>query len=194
MSRSLCLAGMMGSGKSTVGRVVADRLGRRFVDSDREIERWTGTSVADLFRVRGEAAFRDLEHEVVAELARFPDLVIALGGGALLRDDTVAALGLTGAIVLLDAPLDVLARRVARRPADRPLLAEALTSTGDVDHAALLERLSGLRDERDARYRDVADGVVDAGGPTAEVADRVVLWAVEAGDVLTPSEHEQVAA
>jgi shikimate kinase len=113
MSRSICLSGMMGAGKTTVAEVLGRRLGRSVVDTDREIERWTGRSVAEIFAEGGEAAFRDLERQVVVEVARVPDLVVALGGGTVLRDDTVADLLLSGVIVHLDVPVDVLAERLA---------------------------------------------------------------------------------
>lgn len=187
MSRNLCLAGMMGAGKTSVGRVVAERLGRRLVDTDAELARWTGRPVGELLTTEGERAFRDLEHQVVAELARVSDLVIALGGGVLLRADNAEALRTTGAVVLLDAPPPVLAARLADEAAERPLLAGA---RGD----ALASRLAALADERADSYRTGSHARVDATGTPEEVADRVIAWAVDALDVLTPSEHEQVAA
>lgn len=187
MSRNLCLAGMMGSGKTTVGRLVAERLGRRFVDTDAELARWTGRDPGELLVAEGEERFRELEHRVVTELGGHIDLVVALGGGALLRDDNADALALTGAIVLLDAPAVVLAERVARDGTLRPLLGEAAAGP------ALVERLAAIGGERDARYRAIADGVVDASGTPEDVTEAVIEWAVAALDVLTPSEHEQVA-
>jgi shikimate kinase len=187
MSRNLCLAGMMGSGKTTVGRLVAERLGRRFVDTDAELARWTGRDPGSLLVEEGEERFRDLEQRVVAELSGHIDLVIALGGGALLRDDNARALALTSATVLLDAPPEVLAERVGRDGTLRPLLGDA--AAGE----ALVERLRVIADDRDERYRAIADGVVDASGTPDEVTTAVVDWAVAALDVLTPSEHEQVA-
>lgn len=186
MSRNLCLAGMMGSGKTTVGRLVAERLGRRFVDTDAELARWTGRDPGALLTEEGEERFRELEHRVVTELAAHIDLVVALGGGALLRDDNAEALSLTGAIVLLDASPEVLAERVERDGTLRPLLGDAAAGP------ALVERLAAIANARDARYRAIADGVVDAAGAPDEVAESVVAWASAARDVLTPSEHEQV--
>ncbi|MEY3019937.1 MAG: hypothetical protein RLZZ272_921 [Actinomycetota bacterium] len=187
MSRNLCLAGMMGSGKTTVGRLVAERLGRRFVDTDAELARWTGRDPGALLVEEGEERFRELEHRVVAELAGHTDLVVALGGGALLREDNAEALSLTGAIVLLDAPAAVLARRVAADGTLRPLLGDAASGP------ALVERLGAIAEQRDARYRGIAEGVVDASDTPEAVSTAVVAWAVAALDVLTPSEHEQVA-
>jgi len=186
MSRSICLSGMMGAGKTTVAEVLGRRLGRSVVDTDHEIERWTGRSVPELFAEHGELAFRDLERKVVVEIARMPDLVVALGGGTVLRDDTVADLLLSGVIVHLDVSVDELARRLAPVREGRPLLAPG------PDAAPLHEVVEELLAARRSRYAEVADLMVDASGAPEEVAERIIAWALEAGDVLTPSEHEQV--
>jgi shikimate kinase len=185
VSRSICLSGMMGAGKTTVAAVLGRRLGRSVVDTDREIERWTGRTVAELFAEGGEAVFRDLERRVVVEVARMPDLVIALGGGTVLRDDTVADLLLSGVIVHLEVPAEELARRLAPVRAGRPLLAGA---AGEPLH----EVVEGILAARRRRYAEVSDLVVDGAQSAEEVADEVLAWALESGDVLTPSEHEQV--
>jgi len=185
MSRSICLSGMMGAGKTTVAEVLGRRLGRAVVDTDREIERWTGRSVPEIFAEGGEAAFRDLERRVVVEVARVPDLVIALGGGTVLRDDTVADLLLSGVIVHLDVAPEVLAERLAPARASRPMLRGA-------EGQPLHEVVEGILAARRTRYAEVSDLVVDGDRPAEEVADDVLAWALEAGDVLTPSEHEQV--
>ncbi len=185
MSRNLCLAGMMGAGKTTVAQILGQRLGRRVVDSDHEIERWTGQTVAALFASVGEAGFRDLERTVVAELARPADLVISLGGGTIISDENVAALRLTGVIVHLDAPVEILARRLEAAGDSRPLL----NGVGDL---AVEARLRALSEERAARYGQVCDVVVDAVASPDEVASEILAWAMAQGDILTPSEHEQV--
>jgi shikimate kinase len=181
MSRNLCLSGMMGSGKTTVSTLLADRLGRRMADTDEEIRRWTERSIPELFEDHGEAGFRDLEHQVIEELATYHDLVVALGGGAVLRDDNVTSLLLTGVIIHLDAPAEVLVERM-RGDSDRPLLA-----AGDLE-----ERVRSTLAARSERYLEVADLVVDAARPPAEVVEDILVWARTTGDVLTPSEHEQV--
>ena len=180
MSRNVCLVGMMGVGKTTVAAIVGDRLGRRVADTDEEIRNWTRSSIPELFEARGEAGFRELERQVVEELATFHDLVVSLGGGAVLRDDTVASLLLSGVIIHLDVPPDELVRRLAGGD-DRPLLAGNLKEQVYATHAA-----------RDARYRAVADITIDASVPAADVAEAVIAWSLAQGDVLTPSEHEQV--
>jgi shikimate kinase len=182
VSRNLVLYGMMGVGKTTVGRAVADRLGRRFADTDEELVRWTGRSIPELFAAHGEPGFRDLERQVVEELATFSDLVVALGGGAVLRDDNVASLLLTGVLVELHTTPDVLLDRLATEADGRPLLVgEDLES-----------RLRATLAQREDRYADVADVRIDAGREPARVVEDVLAFALEAGDVLTPSEHEQV--
>jgi len=173
---------MMGAGKTTVGRLLADMLGRRCIDTDDEIVRHTGLAIPELFATRGELGFRAVEAEVVAGLSRFDDLVLALGGGAVLSDDNVANLLLTGVIVHLDVPADVLVTRLHDEADGRPLLAD-----GDLDTT-----LAVLHAARHARYDEVADLVVDATPEPAQVARAVLDWAMRARDVLTPSEHEQV--
>lgn len=180
MSATISLFGMMGVGKSTVGRELARRLGRRLVDTDAEVRRWTNRSIPDIFSQEGEDAFRRYEATVVRELATVPDLVLSLGGGTVLSDDNVADLTLTGALVLLDADLPTLVRRVGRGRG-RPLL-------GRDPEAAL----RALMDERSPRYHEVADVVVDANGQVADVVDRVVVWLLDNRDLLTPSELEAV--
>lgn len=186
MSRSICLSGMVGAGKSTVAAVLGRRLGRSVVDTDHEIERWTGRSVTELFADQGEIAFRDLERTVIVEIARMPDLVVSLGGGTVLRDDTVADVLLSGIIVHLDVPVSVLVERLEPVRAGRPLLAPGPDA---IPLHAVVERLLVVRH---ARYLAVADLVVEASGTPEEVAEHIIAWAMEAGDVLTPSEHEQV--
>jgi shikimate kinase len=183
ISRSIALTGMMGAGKTTVGRRLAEVLGRPVVDTDDELRRWTGRSIPELFAQHGEAGFRRLERQVVAELAKVPDLVIALGGGVVLDDDNVASLLLTSVIVHLDVPVAELEARLRASggSADRPLLVGDLAATLRATQAA-----------RDGRYRDVADLTVDASGPIDDIVTAICAWAMEQGDVLTPSEHEQV--
>jgi shikimate kinase len=183
MSRNIALLGMMGAGKSTVARELADRLGRTFVDTDDEIRRWTGRSIPELFAAHGEAGFRDLERQVIEELAKLHDLVIALGGGAVLRDDNVSSLLLTGVLVELRTTPEVLIQRLIGEHDTRPLL-------GSPDELAA--RVRSVHAERADRYADVADLTVDAGKTPDGVVHDILEWAMTQGDVLTPSEHEQV--
>jgi shikimate kinase len=183
MSRNLALLGMMGAGKTTVARELGDRLGRRVVDTDDEIRRWTGRSIPELFADHGEAGFRDLERQVIEELSRFHDLVIALGGGAVLRDDNVASLLLTGVLVELRATPEVLIERLIGESDDRPLLGSP---------EELAARVRAVHAERADRYAEVADLTVDAERTPDLIVHDILEWAMAQGDVLTPSEHEQV--
>lgn len=118
--KNIVLIGFMGTGKSAAGRRLARLLGRTFVDTDREAEQRAGMSIPDIFALCGESVFRDLEAEVVAYLCRRHDLVIATGGGTMLRAESAAALR-QGIIVALLASPEVIHDRTRRRP--RPLLA-----------------------------------------------------------------------
>jgi shikimate kinase len=180
MSRNICLVGMMGAGKSTVATMLGQRLGRRVGDTDDEIRGWTQRSIPELFAAHGEEGFRELERQVIEELSTFHDLVLSLGGGAVLRDDNVASLLLSSVIVHLDVPPDVLIGRLEGDD-DRPLLAGDLAAQVRTTHAA-----------RHERYLEVADLTLDADRDPQAIVEDVISWALGQGDVLTPSEHEQV--
>jgi shikimate kinase len=120
-SRSLVLVGMMGAGKSSIGRRLAARLDLQFVDADAEIEKAAGMSIPDIFATRGEAEFRAGEARVIARLLDGAPQVLATGGGAYMNADTRAAIAARGVSIWLKAELDVLMRRIKRRQ-DRPLL------------------------------------------------------------------------
>jgi shikimate kinase len=141
---------MMGSGKTTVGRMLAKRLGRRFVDSDHEIEARTGVRVPVIFEIEGEDGFRRREIEVVRSLADERGLIVATGGGVVLRAENRACLKDHGLVVYLDVPPKVLYERT-RHDRNRPLL----------QVADPLARLETLHTERDPLYREVADVVID---------------------------------
>lgn len=169
MTGHLLLVGMMGSGKTTVGRMLADRLGRPFFDSDDEVEQATGHSVAEIFATDGEAAFRIEERRALeAAVASPAPAVVAVAGGAVLDPHNRAVIEGAGTVVWLRADPATLARRVGDG-AGRPLL-------GD-DPPAALRRLAA---ERTPLYAQVADVVVDVDGPghrdvgAAAVADAVL--------------------
>ena len=119
--RSIVLVGLMGAGKSTVGRRLATRLGLPFRDADHEIETAAGMSIPDIFSVYGEPTFRDGERRVIARLLHEGPLVLATGGGAYMNEETRERIREAGISVWLRADLDVLMRRVRKR-ANRPLL------------------------------------------------------------------------
>ncbi|MEW6580107.1 MAG: shikimate kinase [Chloroflexota bacterium] len=161
---NLVLAGFMGTGKSMVGRLVAERLGLAFVDTDAEIERRAGRSIAQIFAQDGEAAFRRLEAQVCQEVAAGRGQVIAVGGGALLDDSTRQAFERTGLIVCLTCSLDEILRRVGDDPA-RPLFS--------TDR----ERLTALYAARAAHYAALPHTVDTTARTPAAVAGEVIrLW------------------
>jgi shikimate kinase len=120
--RSIVMVGMMGVGKSSIGRRLAARLGVPFVDADAEIEKAAGMSIADIFARHGEAYFRSGEARVIARLLDGGPQVLASGGGAVMNADTRAAIKARGISVWLRADIDVLLRRVAKRKNERPML------------------------------------------------------------------------
>ena len=160
---SIVLVGLMGAGKSAIGRRLASRLGMPFVDADEEIERAAGCSISDIFEIHGEAAFRDGERRVIARLLTRPPHVLATGGGAFMDPETRAAIRACGVSVWLRAELDLLVSRVSRRN-NRPLLAGG-------DPRAVLER---LMDERHPIYAE-ADVVVESrDGPHEQTVEAML--------------------
>lgn len=147
---NLFLIGPMGAGKTTVGRELARRLHLGFHDSDHEIERRTGASIPLIFELEGEAGFRIREKNMIAELVRHANVVLATGGGAILDPANRAALALHGTVVYLHAPVDHLLKRIGR-DTHRPLMQ---TENPRV-------RLEQLLQERDPLYREIADIVVE---------------------------------
>lgn len=121
LTRTVTLVGMMGAGKSTIGRKLAQRLGAPFIDADTEIERAAGCSIPDIFKTYGEVAFRDGERRVIARLLKDPPHVLAMGGGAFIDPETRAATKAHAVSIWLDTDIETLYRRVARR-SNRPML------------------------------------------------------------------------
>jgi shikimate kinase len=136
--RSVVLVGMMGAGKSSIGRRAALRLGLPFVDADTEIEKAAGMTITDIFATRGEAEFRAGEARVILRLLDGGPQVLATGGGAFTNADTRAAIGAKGISIWLKAEFDVLMKRIRRRH-DRPLLKTE-------DPGAMLRKLLEQRD------------------------------------------------
>jgi shikimate kinase len=137
--RSVVLIGMMGVGKSSIGRRLAARLGIPFVDADAEIEQAAGMSISDIFARHGEADFRSGEARVIARLLDGGPQVLATGGGAFMNEATRAAIKSKGVSIWLSAEFDVLMRRIAKRKNERPMLQTA-------DPAETLRQLIALRE------------------------------------------------
>jgi shikimate kinase len=162
--RSIVLVGLMGAGKSCIGKRLAQHFGLPFVDADREIETAAGCSISDIFEVHGEQAFRDGERRVIARLLGNPRHVMATGGGAFMDPQTRRLIKDKAISIWLRAELDQLLKRVARRN-DRPLLK-------NVDQRTKLSELMAVRYPVYAE----ADLVVDsADGPPEMTLDRVLL-------------------
>jgi shikimate kinase len=162
LSKPIVLVGLMGAGKSTVGRRLARDLGLSFVDSDDEIAEAAGCSISDIFEIYGETLFRDLEKRVLLRLMTGEPLVIATGGGAFIQPEIRAAILAQAQSIWLRADLDVLIERVSRRNT-RPLL-----QTGD--KRAILTRLI---EERHPVYA-LADITIDSGdGAHEKIAQQI---------------------
>ncbi|MGF6758455.1 shikimate kinase [Paraburkholderia sp. GAS42] len=164
--------GLMGAGKTTVGRAVARRLDRPFFDSDHEIEARTGARIATIFELEGEAGFRDREAHTIAELSGRDNIVLATGGGAVLRPENRELLSSRGLVVYLRAnPHDLWLR--TRRDKNRPLL-----QTEDPKG-----RLEALYAVRDPLYRECADFVIETGRPSVNGLVNMVLMQLEMAGV-----------
>lgn len=149
-TRPLVLVGPMGAGKSTVGRGIAQRLGRLFIDLDARIEAHAQASIAEIFERDGEPAFRALERDLLAQCLQAPASVIATGGGAVLDAESRRRLREHAQVVHLHASVDAQLRRLEGDTA-RPLLARG-------DRRAVLQALAA---QRDALYREVATLAID---------------------------------
>ncbi len=160
----IVLAGFMGTGKTAVGRRLAARRGMEFLDLDAWIEDRSGMSVAEVFARRGEAAFRSLEKSAVREACEREDVVIAAGGGAVVDDENRAALVRAGRVFCLEARPEVVARRVERRAAERPMLA------GDGD---LVDRIRVLQAQRETAYARIPDRIDTSDLAIEEVVDSI---------------------
>jgi shikimate kinase len=161
--RSIVLVGLMGAGKSTVGRRLAERLELPFVDADLEIERAAGKTIPEIFADHGEAYFRDGERRVISRLIDHGPQVLATGGGAFMNADTRTDIGAKGISVWLKADFDVLMRRIRRRH-DRPLLKTE-------DPGATLRR---LMEQRYPVY-ELADITVQSReGPHDKIVDEIM--------------------
>jgi shikimate kinase len=158
------LVGMMGVGKSTIGARLAARLGRAFLDTDQEVERVAGRTVAEIFETEGEASFRALEVEAV-RVATEHAAVVALGGGAVAVPGAMERLLESGEVVYLMADPEELIDRIGD-PASRPLLA-------GLDRGAQIGKLRTLLAER-SRFYQQARIHIDARGTAEEVVDRIV--------------------
>ena len=154
--KNIVLIGMPSSGKSTVGKILTERLSRRFLDTDAMICEETGRIISDIFEKDGEAVFRDFESEAVKKASAMSASVIATGGGAVLRRENVDALRQNGVIYFLDRPLDLL-----MPTADRPT-------------ASSKEAIQKRYEERYSIYCESADKTIDSSKSPSSVADDII--------------------
>jgi len=174
--QNIALVGLPGGGKSTVGRQLAKRLKRTFVDSDTVIEQRIGCSIRSFFEREGEAAFRDIESAVIADHCGANGTVLATGGGAVLRDINRKNLHAGCQVIYLRSTPDELFRRL-RHDTQRPLL-----QVKDP-----LGRLRDMYGERDPLYREVAHFVVDTGRPSVPSLVNMLLMQLELAGVIDPA-------
>ena len=169
----LALVGLPGSGKSTVGRQLARRLGVGFTDSDHVIEQRIGCSIREFFEREGEDAFRDLEQGVIDELMRSSEGVLATGGGAVLRQANRDRLRSAGHVIYLHSTPEEVFRRL-RHDSSRPLL--------QVDDP--MERLRTLFEQRDPLYRQTAHFVIETGRPSVATLVNMIAMQLELAGVI----------
>lgn len=155
---NIFLVGLMGAGKTSVGRMLAKRMNKDFYDADAEIERSTGVKISVIFDIEGEAGFRGREEKMIEKLTALRNIVLATGGGAVLSPANRARLRAAGRIIYLRATPEDLWRRT-RRDRNRPLL-----QTGNP-----LTRLRELHAQRDPLYHEIADLIVDTGSQNVSV-------------------------
>lgn len=161
---NIILTGFMGAGKSTVGMRLAERLKMEFVDLDREIEKVTGMSVSQIFKRYGEIRFRSEENLMVEKLAKRDGLVIATGGGTILREENMQILRNNGIIILLEASPEDIFARVSRKRGTRPLLRKNLT----------IENIEAMLADRDPFYQQ-ADHRINTSGKDLDTIVKEIM-------------------
>ncbi len=165
---NIFLVGLMGSGKTTIGRALARRLGLRFVDADHEIEARTGASIPLIFEIEGEASFRQREADVIRDLTAQQGIVLATGGGAVLNPQSRRYLHERGTVIYLRASVTSLLQRTSH-DRNRPLLQTA-------DPKATIEALAR---ERGPLYQEVAHITIETGRPNVQSIVQTILSQLE---------------
>jgi shikimate kinase len=160
---NIFLVGLMGAGKTSVGRMLARRMNKDFLDADSEVEKITGVKIPVIFEIEGESGFRAREEKMIEQLTAMNGIVLATGGGAVISPANRALLKSRGRVIYLRAAPEDLWKRT-RRDRNRPLL-----QTADP-----LGKLRGLHEQRDPLYREVADLIVDTGSQSvAHLTSRI---------------------
>lgn len=159
----------MGAGKTTVGRALARKLNKRFIDSDHEIEARTGASIPLIFEIEGEASFRQREAEVIRDLTSQEDIVLATGGGAILKPENRECLKTRGTVIYLRASVNSILQRTSNDK-NRPLLQTPNPRA----------RIEQMAREREPLYLEVADFVIETGRPNIQSLVQTILAQLEA--------------
>lgn len=163
MQNSIILVGLMGAGKSTIGRQLARKLNLTFYDSDKVIEERTGVSIPTIFELEGEAGFREREEQAIAELSVMPNILLATGGGSILRETNREHIKAGGTVIYLKAAADQLFQRI-KHDRNRPLMQTENP----------LQTLRNLLKTREPLYLEVADIVVPTGKQKVNVILREI--------------------
>jgi shikimate kinase len=164
MGKNIILVGFMGTGKSTVGWRLAQKLHMDFIDMDKEIERITGLTVSDLFRRHGEVRFRSEERVLAAKLAQQENMVISTGGGVVLQEENIKALGGSGTMVRLEASPEEILGRVNRKKGIRPLLKKDISA----------EEIADILNKREPLYACADFRVKTSGKDVEQVVNEIV--------------------
>ncbi|WP_302172629.1 shikimate kinase [uncultured Hydrogenophaga sp.] len=170
--RTVALVGLPGSGKSTIGRQLARRLGLPFFDSDHVIEQRIGCAIGEFFREQGEDRFRDIESEVISLLAGGEPKVLSTGGGSVLRESNRRALHENTLVVYLRSSPEEVFRRV-RHDRNRPLL--------QVDDP--LQKIRDLHTQRDPLYEETAHFTIDTGRPSVPTLVNMIVMQLDMSDI-----------
>lgn len=171
MEKNIVLIGFMGTGKSSIGIKLAEKLNMKFVDMDREIEKLTGMTVSELFRRHGEIRFRSEERLMAQKLSRQKNLVIATGGGVVLKEENIEVLRKNGILICLTANPEDIFERVRRKRANRPLLKKNLQ----------VKDIENMLKEREPFYA-VADFKVNTSGREIdEVVEEIIDYIKSSG-------------
>ena len=164
---NIVLIGFRGTGKSTVGKLLANRLERDFIDSDKYIEDSAGKTIKHIFEGDGEEGFRKIETDVIAKLSRMDNKIIAVGGGAILRKDNVRNLKDNGFLVLLEATLEIIHKRITQdeKTQQRPSLTDKKP----------LDEIKHLLEQREHPYKNAADYIINTSyGACEDIVNEII--------------------
>lgn len=170
MKENIILVGLMGAGKSTIGRSLAKQLNKDFYDSDRVIEERTGVDIATIFEIEGEEGFREREEQVIAELCKMKNIVLATGGGCILREANRKNMRKSGHVIYLRTSADLLYSRI-RFDKTRPLM----------QTKSPIDTLKKLLDDREPFYLEVADKIIMTGKQKANIIVKRVEESLQEG-------------